>query len=136
MQKVEKVECTHHTWDPLDRVLEVSRILDEPSNVVPKIVNPRNHRGAHTHESLLTSSSWGPSPCSAVWSILGPQLELVNKPSCTCMGVGSSVVSRIHNLGHNTMSYDDPRNIFSIESVKNILRHLCKSTDEEFKTTI
>ena len=33
--------------------------------------------------------------------ILGPRLELVNKPSCTCIGVGSLVVFRILNLGHN-----------------------------------
>ena len=32
--------------------------------------------------------------------ILGPKLELVKKPSCVCIGVGSSVVSRIRNLGH------------------------------------
>ena len=43
----------------------------------------------------------GPSPCSAVSGALGPKLELVNKPSCVCIGVGSSVVSRIRNLGHN-----------------------------------
>ena len=27
----------------------------------------------------------GPSPCSAVSGILGPKLQLANKPSCTCM---------------------------------------------------
>ena len=32
---------------------------------------------------------------------LGPKLELVNKPSCDCIGVGSLAVSRIRNLGHN-----------------------------------
>ena len=32
---------------------------------------------------------------------LGPRLKLVNKPSCVCIGVGSSVVSRIRDLGHN-----------------------------------
>ena len=36
--------------------------------------------------------------------ILGPKLELVNKPSCTCIGVGSLVVSQIRNLGHNSES--------------------------------
>ena len=44
----------------------------------------------------------GPSPCSTVSGILGPKLELANKPSCACIGVGSLVVSRIRNLGHNT----------------------------------
>ena len=48
MQKVEKVECTHQVWDPLDRVLGVSQTPDEPPNVVPKIANPRNHQGADT----------------------------------------------------------------------------------------
>uniref|UniRef100_A0A8C0JK85 Monoacylglycerol lipase ABHD12 n=1 Tax=Canis lupus dingo TaxID=286419 RepID=A0A8C0JK85_CANLU len=43
----------------------------------------------------------GPSPCSAVSGVLGPKLELVNKPSCVCIGVGSLVVSRIRDLGHN-----------------------------------
>ena len=37
--------------------------------------------------------------------ILGPKLELVNKPSCVCIGVGSLVVSQIRNLGHNRMSF-------------------------------
>ena len=32
---------------------------------------------------------------------LGPRLQLVNQPSCVCIGVGSSVVSRIRDLGHN-----------------------------------
>ena len=45
----------------------------------------------------------GPSPCSAVSGILGPKLELVNKPSCVCVGVGSLVVSRIRYLGHNNV---------------------------------
>ena len=49
MQNVEKVECTYHVWDPPDKVLEVSQIPDEPPNVVPKIVNPRNHQGANTN---------------------------------------------------------------------------------------
>ena len=33
--------------------------------------------------------------------VLGPRLELVNKPSCDCIGVGSLAVSRIRDLGHN-----------------------------------
>ncbi|CAD7675109.1 unnamed protein product [Nyctereutes procyonoides] len=45
--------------------------------------------------------SRGPSLCSAVSGALGPKPELVNKPSCVCIGVGSSVLSRIRNLGHN-----------------------------------
>ena len=36
--------------------------------------------------------------------ILGPKLELVNKTSCVCIGVGSSVVSRIRDLGHNVLN--------------------------------
>ena len=38
----------------------------------------------------------GPSPCSAVWGILGPKLEIVNQSSCVCIGVG------LDNLGQNT----------------------------------
>ncbi|CAD7683223.1 unnamed protein product [Nyctereutes procyonoides] len=54
----------------------------------------------------------GPSPCSAVSGILGPKLELVNNPSCVCIGVGSLVVSRIRNLGHNIWGLvRDPRNL-------------------------
>ena len=50
----------------------------------------------------------GPSPCSAVSGILGPKLELANKPSCACNGVGSSVVSRIRDLGHNNSNRLQP----------------------------
>ncbi|CAD7679612.1 unnamed protein product [Nyctereutes procyonoides] len=48
-----------------------------------------------------TPNCLGPSPCSTVSGILGPKLELVNKPLCVCIGVSSLVVSRIHDLGHN-----------------------------------
>ena len=40
-------------------------------------------------------------PCSAALGILGPKLELVIKPLCDYIGVGSLVVSRIRNLGDN-----------------------------------
>ena len=44
--------------------------------------------------------------------ILGPKLELVNKPSCVCISVGSLVVSRIRNLGHNIWGLgQDPRDL-------------------------
>ena len=43
--------------------------------------------------------------------ILGPKLELVNKPSCVCISVGSLVVSQIRNLEHNIWELvQDPRN--------------------------
>ena len=34
--------------------------------------------------------------------VLGHKLEFGNQPLCVCIGVSSLVVSRIHNLGHNT----------------------------------
>ena len=57
------------------------------------------------HEKPSCNPLQGPSSCSVVWSILGPTLELVNKPLCTCIGVGSLVVSQIRNLGHNNNLY-------------------------------
>ena len=45
----------------------------------------------------------GPIPYSAVSGILGQKIELVNSPSCVCIGIGFSVVSQIHNLGHNSL---------------------------------
>ena len=45
---------------------------------------------------------WGPSTCSAVSGVLGRKLEFGNQPFCVCISVRSVVVSRIHNLGHNT----------------------------------
>ena len=65
-----------------------------------------------THEGLFTSSSLGPSIPDTAEQGLGPGLELVNKPSCVCIGVGSSVVSRIRNLGHNIWGFvRDPRDL-------------------------
>ena len=55
-------------------------------------------------ESCYASEPRGPSPCSAVSGILGPKLELVKKPSCVCIGVGSWGLSRICYLGHNVGS--------------------------------
>ena len=43
--------------------------------------------------------------------ILGPKLDLINKPSCVCIGVGSSVVSQICNLGHIWGLIQDPRDL-------------------------
>ena len=48
---MEKVEGTHHVWDPPDGALGVSWIPDKPPNVVSKIANLRNHQGADTDAS-------------------------------------------------------------------------------------
>ncbi|CAD7668002.1 unnamed protein product [Nyctereutes procyonoides] len=56
---------------------------------------------SHRGWERATGSSRGPSPCSAVSGTLGPKHKLVNKTSCVCIGVGSLVVSRIRDLGHN-----------------------------------
>ncbi|CAD7673699.1 unnamed protein product [Nyctereutes procyonoides] len=62
--------------------------------------------GVHLLQHLVHS----PSPCSAVTGILGPKLELANKPSCACIGVSSLVVSQIRNLEHNIWGLvRDPR---------------------------
>ena len=53
--------------------------------------------------NLSKNSPRGRSPCSALSGILGHKLELVNKPSCVCFGVGFSMVFRIRNLGHNSL---------------------------------
>ena len=45
----------------------------------------------------------GPSPRSAMSGILGHKIELVNNPSCVCIGIGFLVVSLIRNLGHNSL---------------------------------
>ena len=44
----------------------------------------------------------GPCSCSAVSGVLGCKLEFGNQPLSVCISVSSIVVSRIHNLGHNT----------------------------------
>ena len=54
--------------------------------------------------NCYASEPRGPSPCSAVSGTLGPKLELVKKPSCVCIGVGSWGLSRICYLGHNVGS--------------------------------
>ena len=58
----------------------------------------------------------GPSPCSSVSGILGPKLGLANKPSCACSSVGSLVVSRIRNLGHNSVSKDKVASVITSDS--------------------
>ena len=52
---------------------------------------------------LSKNPPWGPSPCSAVSGILGHKIELVNNPSCVCIGIGFLVVSHIRNLGYNSL---------------------------------
>ena len=75
----------HHTWDPPGGVLGVSRILDEPPNVVPKIANTRNHQGADTDASTRglelgpkytrhsRAGAWTPRgvPAGVLWAGLG-----------------------------------------------------------------
>ena len=65
-----------------------------------------------THEGLFTSSNLGPSAPNTAEQGLGPRVELVNKPSCDCIGVGSLAVSGIRDLGHNIWGLVwDPRNL-------------------------
>ena len=45
----------------------------------------------------------------AASGILGPRLELVNKPSCDCIGVSSLAVSRIRDLGHNKLTIKETK---------------------------
>ena len=50
--------------------------------------------------------------------ILGPKLELVNKPSCVCIGVGSLVVSRIRHNIHEMLDrkLSDLAKVFEMKS--------------------
>ena len=66
--------------------------------------------------------------------VLGPKLELVNKPSCVCIGVDSLLVSWIRNLGHNnsrhSMIVDK-----SMKSLVNILSKVKKTEREDRQAT-